>query len=82
MIGVSPPLDSSGGGGSLNGDVFTQGTLLIFKKPTNPTKGVLEPGDSIIGVVENTKILEGFYLGGDVLLKANFDIVQSTDFDI
>ncbi|MFY0481667.1 hypothetical protein ACI6PS_03605 [Flavobacterium sp. PLA-1-15] len=81
MIGITPPVGGSGGG-SVNGDVFTQGTLLIFKKPTNPTKGVLEVGDSIIGVVENTKILEGFYLGGDVLLKASFDIVQSTDFDI
>lgn len=77
MIGVTAPV-----GASANGNAFTYGTLLVFKKPGNPTKGMLELGDSVIGAVGNTMINQGFYLGGDATLLASFDIVNSIEFDI
>lgn len=79
MIGVTAPVGDSGGG-SINGDTFQFGNMIIFKKPTNLNKGMLEIGDGGMGVVQGVMINFGYYLGGDIALTASWDPVTSQPF--
>lgn len=79
MIGVTPPV-GGGSGGSSDIKPFKAGNFLIFKHPDNLNNDILEVNDGVIGVAEDTMINWGYYTGGDINLKASFDIVQGQPF--
>jgi hypothetical protein len=55
--------------------------LLIFKRSYNHNNSIAESGDFVIGIVEGT-FINALYLGGDITLAENFDIINQTELTI
>lgn len=53
--------------------------FLIFKRSFNQNNAIPEPGDVVMGIVEE-KFINAIYLGGDMNLLQNFDVINQTEF--
>ena len=62
----------------LKAKIYQVGQLQVFKREEN-TALEIEPGDFIIGIVENT-FIQALYLGGDVTKLVSYKLMNQIEF--
>lgn len=55
------------------------GKFVIFKRSFNQNNAIPESGDFVMGIIEE-KFINAIYLGGDINLLQNFDVINQTEF--
>lgn len=59
--------------------IIKSGKFVIFKRYFNGDSSIPEYGDVVMGIVEET-FINAVYLGGDMNLLKNFDVITQTEF--
>jgi len=61
----------------LKAKIYQVGQLQIFKRDNTALE--IEPGDLVIGIVENT-FIQGVYLGGNVTQLVSYNLINQIEF--